>query len=406
MTAITEVAEDGMVAVTDDGRAISPRVSAYFQAAGRKDVTVPVDRAVAAQRGCKHWMPGQKYGTPDQCGNCPALRGGGGQVAVPQAAEPDRTAAGTIARTAQPIDGARLLNIADAWMGRHVHMSDAARHTAILYTAAQHFRLAESGRLAWPRFGRILYVADAPGSGKTTAMILMGYMSAPWFYGVDGNPTAPGLCASINEERATLFLDEVHRLVGAKGTRRADVVTILNIGYEKNGKYLNARGGKANRVPVYAAAVLAGKDTLLKSAGEEISDLLDRCAAIVHMTQPPEDVELAEITDATQAQGEAIAAKLAAWAAEQMADVERFREAFTVACDRARQIGLTGRAKDVWVPLIATGWLASEGHADAACEAALEFRQNRPVQHEGDEDPLAGLEADLAGDGGELAGWG
>jgi hypothetical protein len=57
------------------------------------------------------------------------------------------------------------------------------------------------------------------------------------------------------------------------------------------------------------------------------------------------------------------------------------------------------------VPLIATGWLASEGHADAAVEAALEFRKNRPVQHEDEPDPLAGLEAELAGDG-DLPSWG
>ena len=302
----------------------------------------------------------------------------------------------------QPIDGARLLNLADAWMGRHVWMGDAARHTAVLHTAAQHFRLPETGRLAWPKFGKILYVASEPGSGKTTAMVCMGYMSAPWFRGIDANPTAPGLCASIKEEHAALFIDEMHRLLGAKGTRKADVVTILNVGYEKNGTYLNARGGKASRSPVYASAVMAGKDVLLTSASEEISDLIDRCAATIHMRRPPEDVELAEVTDETQAQGEAIAGQLAAWAAQEMADPDRFREAFTVACDRAREIGLTGRAKDVWVPLIATGWLASPGHADAACRAALEFRKNRPVM---EEDPLAGLEAQLAGAGG-LPSWG
>lgn len=317
------------------------------------------------------------------------------EVAVPES--------GTVARRAGEIDGARLLNIADAWMGRHVWMSDAARHTAVLYVAAQHFRLAESGRLAWPKFGKVLYVAAEPGSGKTTAMVCMGYMSAPWFHGIDANPTAPGLCYTIRDEGACVFIDEMHRLIGAKGTRKADVITIANVSYEKNGSFLNGRGGKSSRVKVYAPMVMAGRDTLLDAASEEIGDLLDRCAAIVHMARPPEDIELAEMTDQSEAQGEAIAAMLAAWAAEQMADAQRFREAFTAACDRCREIGLTGRAKDVWAPLIATALLASEGHADAACEAALEFRKNRPVQ--GEDDPLAGLEAELGG-GGELSSWG
>lgn len=355
--------------------------------------TVPVAAAVAAQRGCKHWN--SKYGTPAECGDCPARRGGGGgQIA---------TTGGTVATRTEPIDGARLLNLADAWMGRHVWMSDPARHTAVLYTAAQHFRIAGSARLAWPRFGRLLYTAGQPGSGKTTAMVLMGYMCAPYFFGVDANPTAPGLCASIKEERAALFIDEFHRLVGAKGTRKADVVTILNVGYEKNGTYPNARGGKVTRTPVYAPAVMAGKDTLLTSAGEEIADLIDRCAAVIRMTRPPAGADLAEITEDTAEQGAAIAGRLAAWAAEQLADTERFREAFTTAAGRCRDLGLDGRAKDVWAPLIATAWLASEGHADAACDAALEFRRNRPAPT--GEDPLAGLEDELAG-GGPLASWG
>ena len=368
--------------------------------AGEADAGRPADAPgyMAKAAGCRHYR--SKYGTPAQCWDCPAARLGPvrapSEVAVPETA--------AVARTAQPVDGARVLNIADAWMGKHVHMSDAARHTAVLYVAAQHFRLAESFRLAWPRFGRMLYVASEPGSGKTTAMVLMGYMTGAFFQGVDSNPTAPGLCLTIAHEKACLFIDELHRLLGSKGTKKADVVTILNVGYEKNGTYLNGRGGKPNRVPVYAPAVMAGKDDLVKSAAEEIGDLIDRCAAVVHMSKPPADVQLAEITDATEAQGAAIAQRLAAWAAEQMADEDRFREAFTVACDRAREIGLTGRAKDVWVPLIATGWLASEGHADAACEAALEFRRNRPVQHEDEPDPLADLEAELAGDG-ELPGW-
>jgi hypothetical protein len=374
---------------------------APFTIADAPDTERPADAGgyMAKAGGCRHYN--SRYGTPAQCSDCPAARlipvRAPSEVAVPETT--------AVARTAQPVDGARVLNIADAWMGKHVWMSDAARHTAVLYVAAQHFRLAESGRLAWPRFGRMLYVADQPGSGKTTAMVLMGYCSVPFFQGIDSNPTAPGLCLTIAHERACLFIDEMHRLLGSKGTKKADVVTILNVGYEKNGTYLNGRGGKPNRVRVYAPAVMAGKSDLVTSASEEIGDLLDRCAAIVHMSKPPADVQLAEVTDATEAQGAAIAQRLAAWAAEQMADEDRFRQAFTVACDRARDAGLTGRAKDVWVPLIATGWLASEGHADAAVEAALEFRKNRPVQHEDEPDPLAGLEAELAGDG-DLPGWG
>jgi hypothetical protein len=307
---------------------------------------------------------------------------------------------------AAPVKGDQLLNLADAWMGKHVHMSGAARHACVLYVAAQHFRLAdESRRLAWPRFGRIMLVAGEPGSGKTTAMVVMGYLCAPYFFGIDANPTAPGLCMSTSQEHAALFIDEAHRLVGPKGTRKADVVTILNAGYEKNGTYLNARGGKATRVPVYAPVVMAGKDTLLTSAAEEIGDLIDRCAAVIRMKKPPEDTGLLEVTDDTEKQGELIAGRLAQWAAQEMADTDRFREAFTTACAAAKEDGLTGRAKDIWVPLLATAWLASPGHLNAARDAAIEFQLNRPAPQEEIVDPLADLEASLAGDRG-LASWG
>ena len=327
------------------------------------------------------------------------LTGGRGTVVVPAAQAP-------VKPPTEPVDGAWVLNLADMWMGRHVHMSDAARHACVLYVAAQHFRLSdESRRLAWPRFGRIMLVARQPGSGKTTAMIIMGYMSAPFFFGIDANPTSRGLAHSINQEHAAIYIDEAHRLFGPKGTKKADVVTILTTGYEKNGTTLDGRGGKANRIKTYAPVVMAGKDILLTSAAEEIGDLIDRCAAVIKMERPPEGVELAEVTDETEEHGGRIAEKLAQWAAQEMADTGRFREAFTTACAAAKEDGLTGRAKDIWVPMLATAWLASPVHLVAARDAAIEFQLNRPVPQEEAIDPLADLEASLTG-GGEIAGWG
>ena len=344
----------------------------------------------------------------------------GGDANPRQAVPPRVRHAGTVAaRTghaparlpAVPIDGAKWLNITDVWMGKHVHMSDAARHACVLYIAAQHFRLAdESRRLAWPKFGRIMLVASEPGCGKTTAMALMGYLCGPeYFRGIDSNPTSRGLGHSINQEHSALFIDELHRLVGPRGTRKPDVLTILCSGYEKNGSTVDGRGGKANRISTYAPAVLAGKDILLTSAAEEIGDLIDRCAAVIRMEKPPEDVELLEVTDETEKDGERIAEKLAQWAAQEMADTGRFREAFMVACDAAKEDGLRGRAKDIWVPLLATAWLAGPVFLDAARDAATEFQLNRPVQRaepaEDVPDPLADLEARLT-DGAEIPSWG
>ena len=331
------------------------------------------------------------------------LAGGRGTVAIQAPVRPP----------VKPVDGGLILKLADRWMCEHTWMSPASRHTVVLYTAAQHFRLSDEARtLAWPRaFGRVMLLADKPGSGKTTTMTLMGYLAAPWYASNDSNPTARGLAFRIKDQHVMLCIDEVHRLFGPKGTRRPDVVTILNSGYERNGSTVDGRGGKANELRTYGAAVMAGKSDIRKSGAEELGDLLDRCVAVIDMEQPPDDVELAELDENTEEDGRKLAAALAQWAAQEMASTERFREAFRIACAVAKEDGLRGRAKDIWTPLLATAWLAGPDFLLSARDAAVEFQLNRPVQREDPEqpdevaDPLADLEARLTG-GAEVPSWG
>jgi hypothetical protein len=100
-----------------------------------------------------------------------------------------------------------------------------------------------------------------------------------------------------------------------------------------------------------------------------------------------------------------IAAKIAQWAAEEMADDRKFRAAMATARDATASTGLTGRAADVWLAMFTVAALASPGHLAAAGEAAMELRLNRPSARQDEADPLKDLEAMLAGDG-ELPSWG
>ena len=323
-----------------------------------------------------------------------------GIVAVPMGTVA-RPSAGVVARREQePIDGARLLNITDAWIGQHCYLTRAARHTLALWTTAQHFRApCESRQMIWDKFAHLLWVAERPGSGKTTAMKVGGYLCAPWFFGIDNNPTAPGLCLTIAHEHAVVCIDEAHRLIGPKGTRKEDVVTIICASFEQDGSYLNGRGGKANRVGVYAPMMIAGKaDPLLTSAGEEIADVIDRSVLII-TDKPPAGVQLKPVTSETRAAGGQIAGRAAQWAGQQMADPDTMGTAMATARETAAALGLAGRAADVWLAMFATAALASPGHLDAACDAALEFRLNRPVTREDDADPLGDLEASLLEEG-------
>ena len=363
-----------------------------------------------------------------------------GTLAVPMGTVAARPAGVVARRPAEPVRGDWLLNLADAWVGRHVHMRDAARHAVTLYAVAQHFRqpVQPCGTgaqqrirmvMVWDKFGRIMLIAETPGSGKTTTMKVAGYLCAPYFQGILANPTAPGICLTIAHEDSLVCIDEAHRLIGSKGTRHADVITIACEGIEQDATHLNGRGGKANRVPIYAPMMIAGRDDLLKSAGEEIADLIDR-SVVIRMTQPPEGApELVPVTAKTKAGGALIAARIAQWATEQMADRPRFAAAMERARQAARDTGLSLRAVDVWLPMLtvaaladmdraealraeddelaADGYavLAEDGHLIATCLAAIELRLRRPTAREDEDDPLRDLEASLLGDG-ALPSWG
>ena len=255
------------------------------------------------------------------------LAGGRGAVAVPSQAP--------VRASGKPIDGAWLANLADAWIGKHCHLTDAARHAIALWVMAQHFRTPDERRvMVWEKFPHLLFIAETPGSGKTTTMKVAGYLCAPYYFGIANNPTAPGLCMTIAHEKAVACIDEAHRIIGPKGTRKADVVTIMCASFEQDGTYLNGRGGKANRVPVYAPMMIAAKkDPFLTSAGEEISDVIERSHLIL-MSKPPEGTELAPVDGQTREDGKKIAMAMAQWAAQRMAD----KAAFSAAIENARAV--------------------------------------------------------------------
>jgi hypothetical protein len=328
-----------------------------------------------------------------------------GTLAVPMGTVA-RPSAGVVARREEPVDGAWLLNLTDAWIGQHCWLPMAARHTLALWTTGQHFRLpGECRRMIWDKYAHLLWVADGPGSGKTTGMKVGGYLCYPFFFGIDNNPTAPGLCMTISQEFSVVCIDEAHRLIGPKGTRKADVVTIICASFEQDGTYLNGRGGKANRIPVYSPMMIAGKkDPLLTSAGEEIADVIDR-SVVIHMSKPPAGVELKPVTAETKAKGAQIALRAAQWAGQQMAVPGKVEAATATARDAAADIGLTGRAADVWLAMFTVAALASPEHLADACDAALELRLSRPVTREEETDPLRDLEADLL-EAGAFTSWG
>ena len=341
---------------------------------------------------------------------------GAGDANARQNVAPRREVTGQVVRRpvsqpvrppAKPIDGAMLADLTDGWVRQHCYLTDSARHAIVLWTMAQHFRTPDEKRvMIWEKFPHLLFIAETPGSGKTTAMKIGGFMCAPYYFGIANNPTAPGLCMTIAHEKSVVCIDEAHRIIGPKGTRKADVVTIMCASFEQDGTYLNARGGKANRIPVYAPMMIAAKkDPFLTSAVDEISDVIERSHLIL-MSKPPEGTELTPVDAKTKEDGKKLATVMAQWAAQRMADKAAFSEATDNARAAAAEIGLEGRDADVWLAQFTVAALCGGGFLQAACDAALELRRNQPAPKEEDEaDPLKDLAASLAGDG-EISSWG
>ena len=304
------------------------------------------------------------------------------------------------AEIAGQVDGARWLNVADMWLGRYCRYPDEeSRHAMTLSTAVTHFRSAdEKRRNVFPALGRVMIVAQK-GTGKTTAMKTAGYLCQPFFFGIDGNPTAPGLCMTIGQEHAVVFIDEAHRLFGPRGSRKADVVTVLNNGYDVDGTYLNGRGGKATRVHVFAPVFIAGRDELLGSASEELDDLIDRSICLSRFTGVPDDgaEPPLPVTETTRAQGAQIAQALASWAAQEMAG-DRFDPALEAAWEAAEAAGMRRgtRGAQIWHPLFTVAALASQAHLEAAIRTAHVLHGRRPAADAGER--LAALEAELGVD--------
>jgi hypothetical protein len=117
------------------------------------------------------------------------------------------------------------------------------------------------------------------------------------------------------------------------------------------------------------------------------------------MKRPPEGTELLPIMEdgSTQERGGRIGAMIAEWAAQEVAE-GHFAEALQVARKAADEIGLSTRGKEIWVPQITVGALASEGHLRAACDAALAMRLHQTGSSSSpaaQEDAVDALEADV-----------
>jgi Protein of unknown function (DUF3631) len=332
----------------------------------------PVQRDTVS--GCRH---PHRIGTPGQCGNCPAktqARGTGSMgavardVAVPVTGVV-RSPDGTVARQEQLVPGDQLLDlIRDGYLGFFARFpSPAALDAVTLWAAHTHMR-DEKGVLVFRATPRLGLFSSEPGSGKGLVLELLMDI-VPNCFGLDLEPTQAGLVHTLNDEHATVLLDEADIMFGA-GSRKEGVRAVLNGGTYRYGTILNGRGGKTNRVPVFGPVAVAGLDTMEKDTGDKLTAMWTRFVKIrmVKVTgadKPPRR---------TPKSYEAVAkAKgwLELWASQ-------VRDEVAAAFPEMPDEDMEGRTEDIWAPLFAVADAAGGDWPSRARAACLELALARP----------------------------
>jgi hypothetical protein len=285
-----------------------------------------------------------------------------GTVAVPAAA----TAAG--GKSEPRIPGDQLLDLlASGWFGNYARFpSPAALDTVTLWAAHAHMR-DENGMLVFRATPRLYLLSSEPGSGKSFALELVGRVVPAW-YGLDLEPTAPGLVHTISKEHATVTLDEADIMLGAGGRHEA-VRAVINGGTYRFGTVLNGRGAKANRVPVFGPLALAGLDSLEKNTGDKLAALLSRGVKI-RMEKASGENRPPKLTK----HGEDAAGKAKMWLERWAAQV---RDEVAAAEPEIPE-GIEGRTEDIWAPLLAVAQAAGGSWPERARAACLELALGKP----------------------------
>ena len=292
-----------------------------------------------------------------------------------------------MARKDEPqIPGDRLLDLLrDQWFGMFARFpSQAALDAVTLWAAHTHMR-DENGILVFRATPRLYLLSSEPGSGKSHVLELIGRV-VPCWYGLDLEPTAAGMVYTISREHATVMVDEGDVMFGA-GSRKEAVRAIINGGTYRYGTYLNGKGAKATREPVFGPLALAGLDTLETDTGDKLTALLSRGVKIrmekaAGENRPPKLTRKAE-----DAAGQA-KMWLERWAAQVRSEI--------AGAEPEIPEGVEGRAEDIWTPLLAVADAAGGEWPDRARAACRELALALPEGGEDLEDEFAAFEDSFA----------
>jgi len=289
-------------------------------------------------------------------------------VAVPAGPPAAYRPSGTVATQGPRIPGDQLLDLLESgWFSFYARTPSQAAADAVTLWAAHCWMRDESGVLVFRATPRLYVLSSEPGSGKSHLLELLS-MVVPNCHGLDLEPTAPGLAYTLSSEHATVLIDESDVLFG-QGARRQAVRAIINGGYTRRGTYLNGKGGKATRLPIFGPIAMAGLDTMETDTGESLKALLSRGIKI-RMEKAPADNPPADLTATAEDAAEKVQYWLARWAGQ-------VRDEVASAVPEIPE-GLDGRARQIWIPLLNVADAAGGTWPDRARAACRELTLAEP----------------------------
>ena len=290
-----------------------------------------------------------------------------GDVAVPVSGVV-RSPGGTVARPEQLVPGDQLLDLLrDQWFGWFARLPSPAALDLVTLWAAHCWMRDENGVLVTRATPRLYVLSSEPGSGKSHLLELLALV-VPNCFGLDLEPTAPGLVYTLSREKATVLIDEGDVLFST-GARRQAVRAILNGGYTRHGTYLNGKGAKASREPVFGPVAVAGLDAMETDTGDTLKALLSRGIKI-RMQKAASDNPPAKMTAASEDAAAKVRHWLGIWAGQVRGMI----------ADAQPEVpeGLEGRAEQIWIPLLAVADAAGGDWPSRARTACRELTMAEP----------------------------
>lgn len=248
-------------------------------------------------------------------------------------------------RRAPLTNTAKRFNEARQWLTTFVYFSNEEDYD-IAALWAMHTWLRDSDENYLLDYTpRIAFIAEREGCGKTAALARVKDIS---FKGrIMNGPTSVAVANRISKEKVVPFIDEIDELFGKTSASKAELRSVLNVGYQYDGVLSRADADRPCFGPLAFAGICHNwlNNPVLKTTRSRTINVM--------MERKPKHVEL-EVFRRNQHEpmAEGIARNMKAWARQHVLDV--------VEAEPALPEGVDNRDRDLWFPLLAIAELTQD----------------------------------------------